>query len=123
VKPIAFRTDRSKYGKRHKPGVMNRTESEYAVLLQLRQDVGEVITWHFEPVTFKLATLCTYTPDFGVVLADGTYEMVDAKGGGPIDDKSIVKIKVAAEKFWMFRFVMEKKLAKKHGGGWERREF
>lgn len=119
--------DASKYGKRHKPGVMNQTEAAYAALLEARKLAGEIIDWQFEPVTWKLATLCTYTPDFMVTLADYTIEFVDAKGGGPMDDKSRVKVKCAAEKFWQYRFVIEKKLTKKqaaeHGSAWKREEF
>lgn len=115
--------DSSKYGKRHKPGVMNQTEAAYAAMLEARKLAGEIIDWQFEAMTFKLADDCRYTPDFVVTLADLTIECVDAKGGGPIDDKSRVKAKVAAEKFWQFRFVIEQRLPKKLGGGWKRDEF
>ncbi len=115
--------DRSKYGKRHKPGVMNQTEIAYAETLEQRKIAGEIEQWHFESVTFKIAENCRYSPDFDVLLTSGEMEFVDAKGGGPIDEKSIVKIKCAAEKFPQFRFVMEQKQSKKNGGGWHRREF
>lgn len=115
--------DGTKYGKRHKLGVMNRTESRYAEALQIRKLAGEVIEWHFEPIKFRLSDNCFYSPDFMVHRADGVVEFVDVKGGGPIDDKSIVKIKVAAEKFFEFLFVMEKEQPKKIGGGWKRTEF
>ena len=115
--------DKSKYGKRHKPGVMNKTEEAYADMLQARKLAGEVIDWKFEAVTFKLADDCRYTPDFKVTLASGEIEFVDAKGGGPIDPKSLVKVKCAAEKFFEFRFVIEQKRSKKNGGDWNRTEF
>jgi hypothetical protein len=115
--------DNSKYGKRHKPGVMNGTEQAYAELLQARKLAGEIIEWWFEAVTFKLADDTRYTPDFQVLLADQTIEYIDAKGGGPIDPKSLVKIKCAAEKFYQFKFVIEQKLAKKLGGHWKRTEY
>ncbi len=120
--------DNTKYGKRHVAGVMNRTEAEYAGLLELRKKAGEIEEWLFEAVTFKLTgDRCTFTPDFQVLFPDGTMEYVDTKGGGPIDDKSIVKIKVAAEKFPQFQFVVEQKLSKKnaaaHGSSWKRTEY
>lgn len=115
--------DNTKYGKRHVPGVMNKTEEGYAELLRARELTGEVIAWYFECFTFKLAKDTRYTPDFAVQLADGSMEFVDAKGGGPIDPKSLVKIKCAAEKFHQFRFVIEQKQAKKRGGNWKRTEF
>lgn len=115
--------DRSKYGKRHKPGVMNDTESKYADELQIRKLAGEIIDWHFESTTLKLADDCRYTPDFCVLHSDLTIEFVDAKGGGPMDEKSCVKVKCAAEKFWWFRFTIVKRRTKKDGGGWTREEF
>ncbi len=123
LKQFGRARDSSKYGKRHVPGVMNQTETAYAELLQARKLAGEIIDWQFEAVTFQLAKLCTYKPDFMVTLLDWTIEFVDCKGGGPQDDKSRVKVKVAAEKFWQYRFVIEQRQAKKNGGGWKREEF
>jgi len=122
-RPLARFGDRTKYGKRHTPGEMNQTEAAYAAMLETRKLAGEVIEWHFESITFKLADGCRYTPDFEVVLADHTIEFVDAKGGGPMDEKSRVKCKCAAEKFPWFVFVIAQKQAKKNGGGWSREEF
>lgn len=118
-----FRRDNTKYGKRHTPGQMNQTERAYADMLEMRKLAGEVVDWQFEPMKFRLADLCFYTPDFAVFLSDETMEFVDAKGGGPMDDKSIVKAKVAAERYPYFRFVIEKRLPKKDGGGWKRTEY
>ena len=117
------RRDNTRYGKRHVPGVMNVTETAYADLLEARKLAGEVIAWGFERVTLKLAAGCRYTPDFDVWLADGTMEFVDAKGGGPMNETSRVKIKVAAESYPQFTFVIAKRLAKKDGGGWTREVF
>jgi len=122
VKRFAKR-DNTRYGKRHVPGVMNATEQAYAAMLELRKLAGDVIRWEFESMTFKIAPLCTFTPDFMVWMKDGTMELIDCKGQGPIDDKSIVKIKAAAEKFPMFVFVQEKKQSNRDGGGFIRREF
>lgn len=115
--------DKSKYGKRHIPGQMNRTEEAYAALLQTRKLAGEIIDWGFERITFKLADNTRYTPDFVVWLMDETMELVDTKPHKVIDPKSLVKVKVAAEQFCQFRFVFEEKLPKKLGGGWKRTEF
>lgn len=126
VEPITTSTkarDNTKYGKRHTTGVMNGTETAYAEILEARKRVGEVASWFFEAVTLKLAADCRFLIDFLVVLSDGTIEMIDVKGGGPIDPKSVVKIKIAAEKFTKFRFVVEQKLSKKLGGNWQRTEY
>lgn len=113
--------DRTKYGKRHIPGEMNQTESRYAELLEARKLRSEIISWDFESITLKLADGCRYTPDFAVWNADGTIELVDVKGAGPVDPKSRVKIKVAAERFPQFCFVMAQERPKK--AGFEREEF
>ena len=118
-----MRHDNTRYGKRHKPGVMNQTEQAYADLLENRKLAGEVIKFDFESITFKLADGCRYTPDFAIWLVDGTMEFVDCKGSGPMDEKSRVKVKCAAEKFPQFAFVTEQEQAKKLGGGWKREEF
>lgn len=115
--------DASKYGKRHIPGQMNQTESKYAEILQARKIAGDIVEWRFESTTFKLASDCKYTPDFEVIHNDGSKEFVDVKGGGPIDPKSIVKIKCAAEKLFEYRFAIEQLQAKKSGGGWKRTEY
>lgn len=124
MRPTRFqRSDNTRYGKRHRPGVMNQTETAYADGLQVRKLAGEIIDFQFEAVTFKIAEGCRYTPDFAIWMADGSMEFVDCKGGGPMDEKSRVKVKCAAEKFPMFLFVIEQRLAKKNGGGWDREEF
>ena len=118
-----LRSDNTKYGKRHRPGEMNQTEAAYADMLQVRLLAGEIIDWQFEAITFKIAPDCRYTPDFAIWMADGTMEFVDVKGSGPMDEKSRVKAKVAAELNPMFVFVIEQRQAKKDGGGWKREVF
>jgi len=117
MKRAIFNRDNTKYGKRHTPGVMNQTETRYAEALQLRKLAGEIIEWGFEAVTFKLAADTRYTPDFMILNIDGTITFVDVKGAGPIDPKSLVKLKVAADKFWCFRFELAKARTKRDGGG------
>lgn len=80
---------------------MNQTEARYAQLLDLRQKAGEVLWWRFEGVTLKLADDTRYTPDFVVMLADGSMECHETKGFWR--DDALVKIKVAAATF-PFRF-------------------
>ncbi len=118
-----FNRDSTKYGKRHVAGVMNQTEGLYAEALEILKLDGKIIEWKFEAVTFKIANNTRYTPDFAVFYADCVMEFVDAKGGGPIDPKSLVKIKCVADQFPYFRFVIEQRIAKKLGGGWKRTEY
>lgn len=106
-------------GGRRKPGVMNKTEERYAKYLDGRLDRGEILAWWFEPIRFKLGSdnLLTYLPDFGILNPDGSMEFIDTKGG-PTDPKTIVKVKVAADRFFQFTFKFAKARPKKAGGGW-----
>ena len=115
--------DNTRYGKRHTPGQMNKTEEAYAQILEMRKLQGEVIRFDFEAITFKIAKDCRYTPDFAVWLVDGSMQFIDCKGAGPMDEKSRVKAKVAAELFPQFLFAIEQKQSKANGFGWKREEF
>lgn len=77
-------------------GTMNKTEAAYAIRLSGRR-------WRFEGVTLKLADDCRYTPDFMVIAEDDVIEFHEVKGHWRDDAR--VKIRVAAEKFPMFRFL------------------
>ena len=105
---------------RRQPGSMNKTEAAYAAHLELRRSAGEVAWYGFEAMKFKLAEKTFYTPDFIVMLADGTLEAHEVKGFW--EDDARVKIKVAADKFPL-RFVALKALPKRDGGGWKEEEF
>lgn len=105
---------------RLKTGQMNKTESEYCQLLELRKRAGEIAWYRFEGVKLRLADNTFYTPDFAVMLSTGEMEMHEVKGFWTDDAR--VKIKVAAEQY-PFRFIAVKPKAKKAGGGWEVEEF
>ena len=90
---------------RHEPGKMNKTEEKYAWILASEKNAGKIEHWEFEPIKFRLAKRTYYTPDF-MVVKNGFIEIHEVKGGGPIEDDSLVKFKTAAEKFWMFKFFM-----------------
>jgi len=113
----------NRYGKRHVAGEMTKVEELYAQNLQLRYMAGEIAAWGFERFKLRLADGCFYTPDFHILHNDGSLELIDVKGTGPVDDKSIVKAKVAAQEFFMFVFVMDQQQTRKNGGGFKRREF
>ena len=105
---------------RMKAGKMNKTEAEYAALLEAEKHAGQILWYTFEGMTFKLADNTRYTPDFAVMRSDGLMEMREVKGFWRDDAR--VKIKVAAELF-PFRFIAIKKRAKKAGGGWDMEVF
>lgn len=95
----------------HSPGAMNKTEERYASVLEQRRLAGEISWWGFEPLKLRLAKATFYSPDFMVLDGDGLVEMHEVKGHW--EDDARVKIKVAAERFPMFRFVA---VSQVHGG-------
>lgn len=108
---------------RLKSGERNKTEAAYETFLEEQKQLGEVLWYKFEAMTFKLANDTRYTPDFIVMLSNGEIECREIKGSKAIfmcDAK--VKIKVAAEMF-PFRFIAVFPIPKKLGGGWRVEEF
>lgn len=105
---------------RLKAGTMNKTEAAYAATLDQRRVAGEVAWYKFEGIKFRLAENTSYTPDFAVMLADGTLEMHEVKGFWTDDGRA--KIKIAADLYPM-RFIAIKAKPKKDGGGWAIEEF
>jgi len=93
---------------RLKAGTMNKTEQTYATL-DARRHAGEVAWFKFEGVKLRLADNTFYTPDFAVMLANGTVEMHEVKGC--MFDDANVKIKVAAATYpFVFRVVRREKI-------------
>lgn len=82
---------------------MNKTEAAYEQMLAFRKHAGEIVWYGFESMTFKLADRTRYTPDFPVMLADGSIEIHEVKGGYVRDD-GWAKLKIAASLF-PFRFL------------------
>lgn len=81
---------------------MNKTEQRYYDYLTLLQKAGEIDSFGYEKIKLKLANLTTYTPDF-LVVKDGIIELHEVKGFW--EDDARVKIKVAAEQFYYFKFI------------------
>lgn len=92
---------------RLKAGRMNKTEAEYAAMLELRKRAGEIAWYAFEPFKIRLADRTFYDIDFGVMLADGRLEVHEVKGSFITDDGR-VKLKVAAEHFPAQFFLCQK---------------
>jgi hypothetical protein len=109
----------------HRKGVMNKTEEKWSKeVLEPLKASGKVLHSEFEAMTFRLAKLTGWTPDFMLLYADGLIEFVDVKGTQANDEQAQrVKVKLAAEKFWMFQFVVAKQRTKKYGGGFGREVF
>lgn len=102
-----------------KKSKMNKTESAYAAILEIKRKAGDIIHWGFEEVTLKLASGVRYTPDFFVVRYNGMndrppqIEFHETKGGFIRDDARI-KFQFARKQFPFFRFTM----MQYKGGNW-----
>ena len=102
--------------RQHIPGVMNKTEAEYALTLAAKKAAGEIQNYWFECFKIKLADKTYYTPDFMVMANDDVWEAHEVKGFW--EDDARVKVKVFAETY-PIRVRCFTKRAKKNGGGWE----
>lgn len=93
---------------------MNKTEAEYAAMLEARLRAGELAYYAFEPIKVRLADATFYTPDFMVLLPSGELELHEVKGAFVMDDARL-KFKLVAEHF-PARLVWAQKLK---GGAWK----
>lgn len=106
-----FKAGASRRRNRHKPGVMNKTEAKYSFILEHRRQKREIIDWQFETMGLKLASNTFFYPDFIVFDRNGSMLFVDVKArtkDGKVlsEDDARAKIKVAAELFPFFVFVV-----------------
>lgn len=107
----------------------SRWEANYARYLELKKSRGEIVSWEHEPETFWFdgvrRGVCSYLPDFKVVLADGKVEYHEVKGW--MDPKSITKLKRMAKYHPEVTLILIdsakyralEKTAKKEVPGWE----
>lgn len=95
----------------HIKGRMNGTEAKFALFLQSGEE--HVASYKFECVKLRLADKTYYTPDFMVIMEDGSIIFYEVKGFWRDDAR--VKIKVAAEQYPEFEFVAVQQV---NGDGW-----
>ncbi len=66
-----------------KRGRMNKTEAEYAMILEAMKRKGEILRWEFEGITLRFAGV-KYTPDFVVLrslmLGECPIKLIEVKG-------------------------------------------
>lgn len=102
----------------HTPGKMNKTEAEYALMLEVRKRAEGILYYGFEKVTLKIGDDCRYTPDFFVIMEGQDHEtrleFHEVKGPHMRDD-SLVKLKAAATQFPWATFY----LCRKTKDGWQ----
>lgn len=111
-------------GRIAKRGIRNKTEARYEDTLLGDPSIHQV--W-FEPFSLRLSSPdkgqpARYTPDFMILMKDGTTYIDDVKGAGLDDKAAAVRAKAAAEQYplWIFRICKERR--KKDGGGFSVRE-
>jgi hypothetical protein len=84
--------------------VMNKLESRFACQLEAWRLSGEIMEWRAFPSALSLARRCVYHPDFFARFPDGTEVMYEVKGF--MREDAAVKLRVAADKFRMYKFVV-----------------
>ena len=82
---------------------MNGLEAGYAGRLDAMKRAGKLILWKFEEIKLRMADGTFYTPDFFIMLPDGSVGFHETKGFWRDDARA--KIKIAAELYPMFFFV------------------
>lgn len=93
----------------HTFGQMNATEAAYARMLDDRVKRGVIRGWSFERLTLTLAFAgagiksVKYTPDFMLIRNDGSFELVEIKGGF-VRQSGINKFKQARDRFRCFHW-------------------
>lgn len=104
---------------------MNKTEKAYAAHLEQEKLAGRVAFYEFEAIKLRLSDDCLYIPDFLVLDRDGYIELHDSKAWWAssqkvgVTDDGLVKMKMVAEKFPMFRMIM----TWERDGLWQQRIF
>lgn len=65
--------------RRYELGTMNGGERRYASRLEVSKLAGQIFDYKYEAIKFRLADNTFYTPDFMVMLSDGTLEFHEYK--------------------------------------------
>jgi hypothetical protein len=104
---------------------MNATERRYyEQRIRPREITREVLWWAFEPWGLRLGEKCSYSPDFVLLVADGSIECHEVKAGwrssnGQVgQEASRVRLRAAASRFPFLIFVCAAEKPKREGHGW-----
>lgn len=90
---------------------MTKPEKLWAWMCQDAKNKGLIQAFYFEQVTLYLSDPApgtkrvSYTPDFVVIMADGSVRVDEIKGGF-IREDSELKFKIAADRFPLFHWRM-----------------
>ena len=103
-------------GRRKKiPGQMTKLEESFSLYLESEKQAGRILVWNYEAERLKIASNTTYTPDFAVLNAAHFEEYYEVKGPH-VWHAALVKLKVAAAKFWWRTFFLVKR---EKSGAWK----
>lgn len=106
---------------RLKAGALNQSEANYEAYLRALCQTGDILWFKFEGIRLILAQGCTYTPDFVVMLKDGTIELHEVKGSKALfRDDAKVKVKMAAS---LFPFRIKVVYPRRKMAGWDEEIF
>jgi hypothetical protein len=94
----------------------SNTEAGYASYLHVQMLGGDIQLYRYEPFRLHLAERTTLTPDFLVVMKDGSLQIHEVKGWARED--AMVKLKIAARLYPWWKFVLVKRVK----GQWDCRE-
>lgn len=96
---------------------MNKLEESWSSKLEMRRRAGIIVEYGFERIRLSLANGAWYKPDFDVLLADGSFQFHEVKGYWR--EAARVRTKVAADRFWMFKFLI---VMRNRAGEWTMEE-
>jgi hypothetical protein len=123
--PARFRRPVAGKAREPKPrSAMNGLEAAYALLLDADPSVA---AWVYEGIKLRLADGAFYTGDFAICRDNGALEIHEVKAEKKVSQRrdqtfkeaSRVRIKVAAERYPWFRFVVARKAGPR---GWNLEE-
>ena len=102
-------------GKRRKQ--MNRTETEFSLMLERDKYEGRIRHWGYEEITLRWGDIdpIAYTPDFTVIELDGRHTFIETKNK-QIWKSDLQKFKAARNQFQHYEF----RLWQKSKEGWTR---
>jgi hypothetical protein len=94
----------------------NKLERSYALHLDALVYAGQIRSWSYESVSFRLGEGAKFTPDFLVVLPDDVLQVRELKGH--MREAARVRWLVAKERYPMFQWIM---VRREHGQWTERK--
>jgi hypothetical protein len=104
---------------------MNKTEQRYAAHLAKKKLAGEILWYRNHAFVLYFEDGTRYTADFSVMDTRGGITLIDTKaffknkGKPEIKEASMLKLKRAAQEFWMFTIVATWEV----DGAWQERMF